>query len=604
MKRQLKRLFFPDFCFKRSRVPQYQDTKSRTGILLSLLSICLGMFNLSAQAFVYVSILICILGCWVMAFIPTHSAQQMEYLKTLPFSPREYALGRLIWSVGYGLLTSFFYVQGFWLMREKTMVMYGLQDPLTFGLILQFALVHFSLVVLSCELTVLIRTRLSSRGFLWILIPLSIMSLAVFFTERGLEFFVCLWINYVSASFGILFFFLSLVLTAVCFLGTVRSLERWEPTGKTLSPTKPLLITTAVLAVAAGCLFLISRNQYKSPVDQALTPEEQYQVAVQCQEDGDLYGAAVSFYACGEYLDAGQRCRELWGQIVSHSTIAATDTQVVALTRDGRVLVTTADQLSDPTAQNTYSLHVDFTADDIPEPHRLVSIHGGDHFIAGLYDDGTVAIFGDLPGERVAGWTDIVALSTYTDYVVGLRADGTAVACGHPYDRAEDDLKDFENLIAVGAGSVHIMGLHPDGTVSPGGSSGNGRSAVWFWKDVVDVDAGNTHTVGLHSNGTVTAIGHNGWEQCNTENWTDVMDIETGCYCTVGLRSDGTVLTAGALGEMGDLDVVGTWTDIVAISVSDAIALGLKADGTLVAAGYTQYIQDLLDQWDNIRLPG
>lgn len=82
------------------------------------------------------------------------------------------------------------------------------------------------------------------------------------------------------------------------------------------------------------------------------------------------------------------------------------------------------------------------------------------------------------------------------------------------------------------------------------------------------------------------------------------MDIETGCYCTVGLRSDGTVLTAGALGEMGDLDVVGTWTDIVAISVSDAIALGLKADGTLVAAGYTQYIQDLLDQWDNIRLPG
>lgn len=593
-KKRIHRLFFPEDCFRRNNSLWNQETAPNITFIWYGLHICACAFALSVKLFVDASLWMCILCSVFMVVSLTYSRQQMEYLKTLPFSAREYALGRLFWSLVWGIGSVLFYILTSVLRKDAIAVKYGLPHPLPNGQILLFALVHFSLVVLSGMLTTLIRTRLSAKEFLWLLIPLVAAASAVCVVDSALEVFVHLWMTYVTGPVCIAIFILSVALTAVCFLGTVRSFERWESVDRKLSPIKPLVVLAAVLAVAAGGYFLTRQSPYTSPVDEALTPDRQYQVAVQCQENGDLYGAAVSFYACGDYLDAGARCRELWRELAPYVTVAATYRQVIALTQDGSVLVTTG-------------RGVDFTVEDVPDPQRLVSIHGGDHFVAGLYDDGTVAVFGDVADvcrDEIAGWTDIVALSVSPFIVAGLRADGTTVACSFNYVRhgGENDLAGMENLVSVSVGPLYIIGIHPDGTVSTEGRDGNGRGSVWFWRDVVDVGGGDTHTVGLHADGTVSVTGYGGRGQCDTEDWTDVTAIETGYHCTVGLRSDGTVLAAGMLDEKGDLDDVGTWTDIVDIRVSGSFVLGLKADGTLEATA--GHIQELIASWENIRLPG
>lgn len=583
MKQRLKRLFFPDFCF--DKPAKYNRTTLHRKIFCLLLYLGFLTLHLSITLFLHASFMICLFCITVMAFMLTPRRQQMEYLKAFPLSAREYALGRLIWSVGFALFSAVFYALVFLLVREKHMVAYGLPKPLTFGKILLFALVHFSLVVLSCELTVLIRTRLSAIGFLWILIPLTVAALASIMIDSNRPVMAYIWLQYITMPVSISIFILSMALTAVCFLGTVRSLERWEMTGQKLSPLKPLLIAAAVLAIIVSCSFLINQNHYTSPVDKTLSPEQQYQVAVQCQEDGDLYGAATALYASGGY----QAAVEQWRIIAPPSTVAATDNQLFALTNDGNILVAGDGTL---------------TAEDIAEPERLVSIHAGPDYLVGLYDNGTVAVFGEPPrggGEQAESWTDIVSLSVCFDYIAGIRADGSVVVCGFTFESMARDMAEWENILAIGASDAHIIGLHPNGTVSSGGTNDSGRSNVWHWKDIVDISAGSLHSVGLRSDGTVVAIGHNGWGQCDTDDWTDIIAIDADWYYTIGLRSDGTVLTAGRI--WADMEPTG-WTDIVAIYGIGYTIAGLKSDGTLVITDTQDYTQDDVAQWSNIRLPG
>ena len=204
-------------------------------------------------------------------------------------------------------------------------------------------------------------------------------------------------------------------------------------------------------------------------------------------------------------------------------------------------------------------------------------------------------------GEQAESWTDIVSLSVCFDYIAGIRADGSVVVCGFTFESMARDMAEWENILAIGASDAHIIGLHPNGTVSSGGTNDSGRSNVWHWKDIVDISAGSLHSVGLRSDGTVVAIGHNGWGQCDTDDWTDIIAIDADWYYTIGLRSDGTVLTAGRI--WADMEPTG-WTDIVAIYGIGYTIAGLKSDGTLVITDTQDYTQDDVAQWSNIRLPG
>jgi len=146
-------------------------------------------------------------------------------------------------------------------------------------------------------------------------------------------------------------------------------------------------------------------------------------------------------------------------------------------------------------------------------------------------------------------------ISAGKDHTVGLKSDGTVVACGDSsYDIC--NVNGWRNIIAVSAGHCQIVGLKADGTVVAVGNSYNGNCNVDDWRNIIAVSAGWYHTVGLKVDGTVVAVGGNtryasGFPtreihcgQCDVSGWRDIIAVSAGCSHTVGLKVDGTVVAA------------------------------------------------------------
>ena len=108
----------------------------------------------------------------------------------------------------------------------------------------------------------------------------------------------------------------------------------------------------------------------------------------------------------------------------------------------------------------------------------------------------------------------------------------------------------------IAIGDAHTVGLKFDGTVVACGSNYCGIFNVSGWTDIVAVAAGGRHTVGLKSDGTVVACGLNKSGQCNVSGWTDIVAVAAGSRHTVGLKSDGTVVACG-YNKNGQCDVSG-----------------------------------------------
>lgn len=148
---------------------------------------------------------------------------------------------------------------------------------------------------------------------------------------------------------------------------------------------------------------------------------------------------------------------------------------------------------------------------------------------------------------------------------------------------------------AIAASDEHTVGLKFDGTVVACGKNDDGQCDVSEWTDIVAVATSYEHTVGLKSDGTVVACGYNEYGQCNVSGWTDIVAVATAGVHTVGLKSDGTVVACGD-NEYGQCNVY-CWTNIVAVATSDAHTVGLKSDGTVVACGSNSDGQCDVSDW-------
>ena len=150
-----------------------------------------------------------------------------------------------------------------------------------------------------------------------------------------------------------------------------------------------------------------------------------------------------------------------------------------------------------------------------------VSISAGNEHTVGLRSDGTVVACGDNGYGQcdVSGWSDIVAVSAAGFLTVGLKADGSAVACGDGVV-SECDVSEWSGVVAVSAGwADHAAGLRADGTVVACGGNDDGQCDVSGWSGVVSASAGGFHTVGLSADGTVVPCGKNEEGQCGVSEW-------------------------------------------------------------------------------------
>ncbi len=229
---------------------------------------------------------------------------------------------------------------------------------------------------------------------------------------------------------------------------------------------------------------------------------------------------------------------------------------------------------------------------------KIISVACGEYFTVALRADGTAASCGGLSGQNdLPNWTDITAIGAGAYHAIGAKKDGTVIAVGSNY-RHEGDVSGWTDVIAVSAGEEHTVGLRSDGTVVAVGSNDYGQCSVSDWTDIVEVDAGRFFTVGLKSDGTAVAVGWDDYGQCSLSDWTDISAIAAGGYHTVGLKKDGSVVAAGWNSD-GQCDVSG-WTDIVAIAAGYSHTVGLRSDGTVVSVGDDRFGQCDVSGWTGI----
>ena len=231
--------------------------------------------------------------------------------------------------------------------------------------------------------------------------------------------------------------------------------------------------------------------------------------------------------------------------------------------------------------------------------HASSAIAASDEHMVGLKFDGTVVACGKNDDGQcdVSEWTDIVAVATSYEHTVGLKSDGTVVACGYNH-YGQCDVSHWTDIVTVATSYEHTVGLKSDSTVLACGKNDDSQCNVSGWTDIVAVAAGHIRTVGLKSDGTVVARGYNKYGQCDVSGWTDIVAVAAGRIHTVGLKSDGTVVACGH-NKYGQCNVSG-WTDIVEIAAGNFHTVGLKSDGTVVACGYNEYGQCNVSGWTDI----
>ncbi len=289
----------------------------------------------------------------------------------------------------------------------------------------------------------------------------------------------------------------------------------------------------------------------------------------------------------------------MWTDIVD---VYAGSDYTVGLKKDGTVVAT---------GSNYYGqCNVDNWTD-------IVSIYIGDDYTVGLKKDGTVVATGynGSGACNVSSWTDIVSIYTGNG-TVGIKKNGTVVTTNVDF---QNGVKNWNNIISVCTGSDYIVGLKKDGTVVAAGNNDYGQCNVSGWTNIASIYTAHDYvrvyknyigyeservyyTVGLKKDGTIVATGDNQYGNCNViSSWTNIDSIYTwGGYYTVGLKKDGTVVAIGK-NDDGQCNVSG-WTDVISIGLSNynynCTTIGLKKDGTVIATD--SYAQRSVSGWNDI----
>lgn len=168
----------------------------------------------------------------------------------------------------------------------------------------------------------------------------------------------------------------------------------------------------------------------------------------------------------------------------------------------------------------------------------------------------------------------------------------------------ELDANGWSNIIAVGAGDRHVVGLKADGTVVAEGENQYKQCAVEDWYDIVAISAGDVHTVGLTVRGAVVATGYNAQKQCQVDKLMQtagermIVSVAAGYHHTLALLDDGTVLACGSDSVYKGCCNVYGWSDIASIYAGTSFSAGLKTDGTVVADGVNRTGESIGDVWD------
>ena len=237
-----------------------------------------------------------------------------------------------------------------------------------------------------------------------------------------------------------------------------------------------------------------------------------------------------------------------------------------------------------------------FERDIATQWNGVLSLSMGECHVLGLKENGTVLACGDNTYSQcdVADWKYVKKVVASGWHSLGLRDDGTVLACGNG-NYGQCDVTCWRDLVDVAAGRQHTVGLKKDGTVVACGLREQGQCEVSGWKNIVKIYACNQYTVGIREDGTALCTE----KKFDVSGWKNIVDVATGAVHILGLTADGCVVATGEDND-GCCKRVKPWENIVAVSATNLHSIGLRADGTVVAVGDNDSGQCNVSQWTDV----
>ena len=198
-------------------------------------------------------------------------------------------------------------------------------------------------------------------------------------------------------------------------------------------------------------------------------------------------------------------------------------------------------------------------------------------------DCGKESVFNATEEDPLFGGIPVVPVSIGFNHVVGVKQDGTTIACGSNH-RGQCDVGDFRTVRAVSAGFMNTLALREDGTVASAGFPESEAAEIDTWTDIVAVAAGKGFGAGLRREGTV-CVSNTAAEYLKAAgSWKEIVSIAASGNSLYGVQRDGTVVSCRRDASSKRTSPILNWNDIAAVAVSEAFVFGRKHDGTVVSA--------------------
>lgn len=182
----------------------------------------------------------------------------------------------------------------------------------------------------------------------------------------------------------------------------------------------------------------------------------------------------------------------------------------------------------------------------------------------------------NVPG----GLTNVVGIGAGANHSLGLKNDGQVIAWGLNNLGQTNVPAGLTNVVEVSGGIQHSLALLANGTVVAWGDNANGQTNVPAGlNNVIAIAAGGYHNLALKADETVIAWGDNTYGQTNVPaGLSNVIAVAAGSYHNLALKSDQTVIAWGR-NNSSQTNVPAGLNNVVAIAAGQYDSMALKADG-------------------------
>ena len=283
---------------------------------------------------------------------------------------------------------------------------------------------------------------------------------------------------------------------------------------------------------------------------------------------------------------------------------------------DGSILDENLKQNSDTDAlseENTLLLEEETEEEDweiiVTRTPQTSGAAGGSHAVF-VREDGTVDSCGSNTfGQRnLSEWSRIAAVAAGDNFTAGLRENGTVLVAGEL--EGKDDVERWENVTAISASDEHLLGLTADGkilaNIDYSGMDAGENTDFTEWENIRAISAGMYVMAALTEDGRVLTVGFDGWTPAEISGWEDVTALVCSQRIVYGLTEDGSVKSADMWSNQPPyerIEGLETLQNLVQIGADITSVYGVTADGKPCLAGQeyeTQEAAEIFSGWDSL----